>query len=216
MPGQILIEYFDKNRTMQYGSLELHSPVHKYDFGNAEDHTATSNVMQHSERDGVVRAVADSIKDRRDYDFTTLIHVAAGDRVWFPAHPFQHAQGFTYKGRKLALMDYRTLTLRERGGEYETLNGYVLGERVERENPSEAIVSPFKQYYPNIFRVFMRGHKVEYKEKAYEDFEDMKAGDFVLTRFTDFPLLEEKEHRYFSDRTLYVFRTCDIFAKVEL
>jgi hypothetical protein len=216
MPGQVLIEHFDRNRTMRYGDLRLHSPVHKYDFGNTKDHTATSNIMQHSERDGIVRAVADSIKDRRDYDFKTLIHVAVGDRVWFPAHPFQHSQGFTYKGRKLTLMDYRTLVMRERNGGYETLNGYVLAERAERKDTSEVIVSPFKQYHPNIFKVFMRGHQVEYKEEAYEDFKDMKAGDYVLTRFTDFPLLEEEEHKFFSDKTLYIFRTCDVFAKVDL
>jgi co-chaperonin GroES (HSP10) len=215
-PGGVLIEYFDKNRTIKYGGLELHAPVQKHDFGNLKDHTATSNVMQHSEREGVVRAVCKTIRDRRDYDFKTQVAVAGGDKVWFGAHPFKHSQGFTYQGRTLALMDYRTLLMRERDGESYMLNGYVLAERVERESPSKIIASPFKEFYPNIFRVVKTGQPVEYKLSAYKDIDDLEEGDLVLTRFTDYPLLEEKEHRSYSDRSLYIIQTRDIFAKVEL
>lgn len=214
--GQVLLEYFDLNETAKYGSLELYVPRKKYDYGNSKDHTATSNVVEHSEKEGRVLSACDRInnKKKENYDFDPKIDVSPGDWVWFNALSFKSkAQHFEYEGRKLALIDYQSLYMRERNGSYRMLNGYVLAERMKRQG-SPIISAPFEEYHPNIFKVFKRGEPVEYDGDVYSDWEDIKEGDCVITRSFEYPLFETEGHKRFSDKTLHIFQTREIFARV--
>lgn len=212
LPGQVLIETFDKNEKMQYGELELYTPVQEYDFGNPNEGTATSHIMKHSEKEGRIIAICDYIKNNRgDFDFEIEVECKEGDWVWFNAHAFQNSQKLTYKGRKLTLLDYRQLYMREE----KMLNGYVLATREPRPQESEVIVSPFKEYYPNLFRIVKRGDPIKYTVEVYNDFEDMKEGDLVVTKMFDYPKLEEAGHRRLYEEEVVVLQTKEIYAKVD-
>lgn len=215
--GYVLIEYFNKNQEIRYGSLTLDVPVKKHDFGNSKDHTASSNILEHSEREGIVVSVCEKM-DKGSHDFHSDIEVEEGDRVWFNAHAFVNSQKFTYGDRKFALMDYKRLYMKERNAFYEMLNGYVLAEREPKPESNSLIDAPEKQYFGNIFRIYKRGTPVVYEdsEDVYSDFEDLYEGELILTRQPEYPKLEEIGHKSFSEKDLYVFQLKEAFAKVEL
>lgn len=215
--GLVLVEYFNKNRKIKFNSLELYSPVKKYDFGNSKDHTANSNILKHSERKGVVISVCDNIR-LGSYDFYSKIEVKKGDKVWFNAHAFINSKKFTYRNRKFVLIDYKRLYMKEYNKNYKMLNGYVLAEREPKPLSNGLIVIPEKQYFGNIFRIYKRGMPVKYvdNENIYSDFKDLYEGELVLTRQPEYPKLEEIGHKNFSNKNFYCFQTKEIFAKIKL
>lgn len=215
LPGKVLIEVFDKNSTLSYGSLNLHVKVGE--AIGASDRTATGD-GEHMERSGKVVAVCDYVKPTEKYNYDTKVEVGAGDEVWFSSSAFavseREGRLFKVDERRFIIMDYHRLYMRERDGESQMLNGYMLLEAVEKVNDS-IIELPSPEYYEDVYRLVKRAEPIEYVDKYYDD-PAIKEGDLVYTRFKNYPKLEEMGHRHYSDKTYYIVQPKEIVGTVNL
>lgn len=236
-PNRVLIEYFNKNEEMQYGRLQL--KVLPYNF-ESSDSTSTGR-GRHLERSGKVIKVCNRLKthqnfikgrdpkkrkvydpqngkyfyktgrsSKRSWGWKTDIEIDQGQWVWFASSSFDNAESFSLDGRNFIILDYHQLYMCED----KMLNGYMLCEKVEKAPESEILYSPKKKYHTNIYKVFQRANPVEYSE-YYEDIpEDIQPGNYIMTRFHMYPLLEETGHNFFSDKELHIFQSKEVIFKL--
>ena len=220
-PSKVLIEYFDYNSVIKHGSMELYvKPGVDYALS---DKTSTGK-GRHLERMGRVAGVCSEL--RPEYNRNTgqkpqkkfkwmpsKIEIKEGDWVYFPSSAFERAEHIESGDRKFIITSYFKLYMKQNKDENSMLNGYVLAEKVKRENEGK-IASPKEQYYDDIYRIVKRGKPVDYDGHYYDD-PDVKEGDHVLTWSSKpYPLLEETGHRFYSEKDLYIFQTSQIVATV--
>ena len=218
-PNKILIEYFNKNEEIHYGSLSLKTPVGE-NYGNDE---TSSGRGRHLERMGKTIKVCDRLTQevhktykgnlkKKIWNWKTDIEISEGEFVWFSSSAFYNAPKFSQDGRNFVVIDYHRLYMSEN----KLLNGYILCEKVEKLPESNLIEKPKTEYYNSIYRLYMRSNPVEYFEPYQEVPNDIKNGDYIMVRFAiPYPKLEEELHKFFSDKELYIFQTKEIIAKIQ-
>lgn len=209
LPGKILVEIFDRNKTI--GKLELLVPNTDTAIGSS-DMTATGD-GQHMERNGTVVAVCDRVKPTEKFNYYTDIEIEPGDEVYFSssayAKAFRERGYYTCGDRNFVIIDYHRLYMTAN----KMINGYMLLEAVEKSE-SDTIISPETKYYKDIYRLVKRGKPIEYVDKYHDD-SSINEGDFVMTRFDKYPKLEESGHEHYSDNTYYIVQPKEIVGTVK-
>ena len=210
-PNKVLVEYFNQNRTLKYGSLSLEVNVENY----ATSDSKSSGRGRNLERTGkVIKAPKKTLRrvyttykgqpHKQVWSWETNIEISEGENVWFSSSAFDRADKFTYDGRNFMIFDYHKLYM----SDSKMLNGFMLCESVRQ--PSKPL-DPYDKYYERIYQVYKRGNPVKYVGKLSES-EEVKEGDYILVRFDIYPLLEEAGHKLFSNKDLYIFQTKEIVA----
>jgi hypothetical protein len=219
MPNRVLVEYFNKNEEAHFGDVSL--KILPYNFGSSEL-TGTGR-GRHLERMGKVLKVCNRLKTRQNFsgqqkpyrywNWLTDIQIQEGQWVWFSSSVFDNAPKLKYRERNLMIVDYHQLYMSEE----KMLNGYVLGEKVKKPNPSKILHAPKEEHYDNIYRVYRKADSIEYLIEYVDILDFIEEGDYITTRFEfPYPLLEEPGHRFFSDRELHVFQSKEIMSKTEI
>jgi hypothetical protein len=228
LPNKVLIEYFNKNQEIIFGTLKLITPVTANYSSEGDVGTGRG---KHLERTGKVIAICDKLKlenkfstliDRgeyrkkdwvRNWNWITSINVSVGQWVWFPSSVFDNSPKLTFQNRKLMVVDYHQLYM----SETSLLNGYILAENVKKKHTSKLIQNPWQVNESNIYCIYDKGHPIEYTDiyEGHDVVNNIQKGDLVITRFeTPYPLLEEKGHNFYSDKELHIFQTKEILAKL--
>lgn len=236
-PNKILVEYFDKNEEISYGRLRLKILPYNY---SSSDSTSTGR-GRHLERSGKVIKVCDQLRthqnfingrdpkrrkvydpqtkkyfyktgksSKRTWNWETQIEIEEEQWVWFASSSFDNAEKFSIDGRNFMILDYHQLYMSEE----RLLNGYLLCEKVEKEPESKILHTPVKKQHTNIYKIYQKASPVKYLD-YYEDIPGyVQPGDFIITRFHMYPLLEESGHYFFSDKELHIFQSKEVIFKL--
>ena len=171
----------------------------------------------HAIRYGVLRGMPVKMNYKT---WKTDYYPEINSEVWFDFTATLDATYVEHDGKIYLVLPYESLIVaRSSNKGIRCLNGYLLAQKVlqyAKGDIVKGVEMTSDRYYDDIYMIKYAGKpNLSYTDERYVDDKSITEGMRVMTRASNYPILEEKIHWKFNNETYYYFQRRDVVGKVE-